>query len=121
MEIKECTCPDEHQVIKIKTFFKRLKKLVNLHIYDLCTFLFIVYFNEKFYLKIIVTGVAGWLSGFRIRLLISVQAMISWFMSCSSLSGFVLTVHSLLGILSLSLSLPLPRLCSLSLCVKINK
>ena len=46
-------------------------------------------------------GVPGWLSQLSIWLLISAQAMISWFMSSNPASGSVLTVRSLLGILSL--------------------
>ena len=40
--------------------------------------------------------------------------MISWFVSSSPLSGSVVTVQSLLGILSLSLSPSLPHLHVLS-------
>ena len=36
------------------------------------------------------------------------QVMISWFMGSSPASGFALTAQSLLGILRLPLSLPLP-------------
>ena len=58
--------------------------------------------------KIILdTGAPGWLSQLSIRLLITDQVMISWFMSLSSMSGSELAVQSLLGILSLPLFLPL--------------
>ena len=48
------------------------------------------------------------------------QVMISWFVSSSPASGFVLTPESLelLQILCLPLSLPLPCSCSVSLCLK---
>ena len=46
----------------------------------------------------------GWLSWFSIQLMVSAQVMVSWFMSSSPTSGSVLTVCSLLGILSPSLS-----------------
>ena len=52
----------------------------------------------------------SWLS---VRLLISAQIVILPFMSSSPISGSVLTAQSLLQILCLPLSLPLP--CSLSL------
>ena len=52
-------------------------------------------------------GAPGWLSQLSVRLLISVQVMISRFVELSPASGSVLTVWSLLGILSLPLSLPL--------------
>ena len=51
----------------------------------------------------------GWLSWLSVRLLISAQVVISQFMSSSPMSGLVLTVWSLLGILSPSLSAPSPR------------
>ena len=59
-------------------------------------------------------GAPGWLSRLSIQLLISSHVMISQFTSSSSTSGSVLTAGSLLGILCLPLSLPLPYL-SLSL------
>ena len=46
-------------------------------------------------------GAPGWLSHLHIRLLVSAQVVISWFVSWSPASGSVLTVQSLLGILSL--------------------
>ena len=49
--------------------------------------------------------VRGWLSWLSDRLLVLAQAMISWFMSSNPVLGSVLTEQSLLGILSLSLSL----------------
>ena len=52
--------------------------------------------------------VPGWLSQFSIWLLILVQVMISWFLRSSPKSGSMLTAWSLLRILSLPLSLPLP-------------
>ena len=69
-------------------------------------------------------GAPEWLSRLSARLLVSVQVMISWFMSSSPALGSVLTAWSLLGILSLppSLSLPLPLLApSLSLSKEISK
>ena len=67
-------------------------------------------------LRIIKAGVPGWLSGLSHHL-ISAQVMIShgWFMGSNPESGSALTVRSLLGILFLSLSLPFPHSCSLSL------
>ena len=53
-------------------------------------------------------GAPGWLSRLSVRLLISAQAVISWFVSLSPTSGSVLTVWGLLGILCLPLPLPLP-------------
>ena len=49
-------------------------------------------------------GMPGWLSWLSIWLLLLAQVVISLFMSSSPTSGSVLTVWSLLGILSLSLS-----------------
>ena len=54
-----------------------------------------------------------------VRLLISAQVTISRFVGFSPASGSVPTGWRPRGILSLSFSLPLPRLCILSL--KINK
>ena len=53
-----------------------------------------------------------------VRLLVLAQVTILQFVGSSPASGFVLTVLSLIGILSLCLSLPFPP-CSLFL--KINK
>ena len=61
----------------------------------------------------------GWLRWLNVRLLVLAEVTISQFMGSSPVSGFVLTVGSLLGILSLPLALPLPY--SLSLSLKINK
>ena len=60
-------------------------------------------------------GVPGWLSLLSIRLLVSIQVMISQSVRLSPVPGSVLTAQSLLGILSLPLSLPLPLLLSVSL------
>ena len=49
------------------------------------------------------TGAPGWLSRLSVRLLVSVQVMISQFLGLNSALGSVLRVGSLLGILSLSL------------------
>ena len=57
-----------------------------------------------------VIGALGWLSQLNIWLLTLAQVMISWFMSSSPTSGSSLTAQSLLGILSLPLSVPLPLL-----------
>ena len=65
-----------------------------------------------------VIGAPWWLSQLSIRLLILAQVEISRFVSLSPTSGSVQIAQSLLGILSLPLSLPLPCLYSLSL--KIN-
>ena len=65
-------------------------------------------------------GVPGWFSQLSLWLLVSAQVMISQFVSSSPASGPVMSPQSLLGILSLSLSLcPLPR--SLCLCHSQNK
>ena len=64
-------------------------------------------------------GAPGWLIWLRDRLLVSTQVMISQFVCSSPTSGLALTAQSLLGILSLPLSLSAPFLLSLS--VKINK
>ena len=65
-------------------------------------------------------GAPGCLSRLRVQLLPLAQVMTSLFVSSNPTSGSVLTVWSLLQILSLPLSLPLPCLCSLSLFLKIN-
>ena len=57
----------------------------------------------------------GWLSRVSIQLLVSAQGMISRFWGLSPMSGSTLTAQSLLGILSLSLSLSALPLLSLSL------
>ena len=57
-------------------------------------------------LEMQILGAPGWLSGLSIPLLISALVMISRFMS--PMSGSVLTMWGLLGILSHPLSLPLP-------------
>ena len=54
--------------------------------------------------------VPGCLSRLSVRLFISAQVMISWFVSSSPAPGSVLTVQSLLGILSLFLCLS-PACC----------
>ena len=64
-----------------------------------------------FYNKFLELGVPGWLRWVSIRLLISAQVTISWFVSSSPMSGSALTVWSLLRILSPPLSTPPP--CSL--------
>ena len=56
-------------------------------------------------------GMPRWFSWLRIRLLISVQVMILWFMRSSPVSGSVLTMQGLPGILALPLSLLHPHLC----------
>ena len=68
-------------------------------------------------------GVPEWLSWLSVQLLISGQVVISRFMSLSPTWGSVLTVWSLLGILSPSVSAPPPHVLflSLSLSLKINK
>ena len=50
-----------------------------------------------------------------VELLTSAQVMISWFVGSSAVSGSVLTVWSLLGILSFSLPLPYLQFLCLSL------
>ena len=64
-------------------------------------------------IKYVKTGVPEWHSLLSIRLLISAQVMISWFVSSSPTWGSALMAWSLLGILSLLLSAP-HLLCSLS-------
>ena len=76
--------------------------------------------NSRNALKEITTGAPGGLSQMSIRLLISAQVMISWFVGLIPVSGSMLAAQSLFGILSLSLSLchpppPAPLTCSLSL------
>ena len=56
-----------------------------------------------------------------VGLLISAQVMISRFVRLSPESGSLLTVQSLLGILFLPLSLPLPHACSLTPSLSQNK
>ena len=65
-----------------------------------------------------ILGEPGWLSRLSVQLLISAQVTISRFVGSSPVSGSALTVRSLLGILSLSLSLFAPPSLALSLCVK---
>ena len=65
-------------------------------------------------LRTVLTGAPGWLSCLSIRFLISAQVMISWFMTLSPASSSALTVQSLLGILSPSLSAPPPLALYLS-------
>ena len=64
-------------------------------------------------------GASGWLSQLSVGLMILAQVMVSQFVGLSCKSGSALTVWSLLGILSRSLSLPF--LCSHTLSLKINK
>ena len=63
----------------------------------------------------------GGLSWLTVQLLISPPVMILQFMSSSPTPGSVLTTQSLLGILSLPLSLLLPNSCMHTLFLKINK
>ena len=63
-------------------------------------------------------GAPGWLSWLSIRLLVSAQVMISWFMRSSPTSGSALTAWNLPGILSLPHFLT--PLHALSLSLKIN-
>ena len=66
-----------------------------------------------------LNGAPGWLSRLSVQLLVLAQVVISWFVSSNPTSGSVLTVRSLLGILSPSLSLcPSYTLCLL---LTINK
>ena len=57
----------------------------------------------------------GWLSRLRVQLLVLAQVMILWFVGSSPTLGSELTAWSLLGILSLPFSLPLPLSCCLRL------
>ena len=66
-----------------------------------------------------VHGAPGWLSWLSIRLLLSAQGMISWFMRSSPTSGSMLAAWSLLGTLSLSPSPSHPL--SHCLCLSENK
>ena len=78
-------------------------------------------------LKSRIYGAPGWFRRLSVRLLISAQVMISQFMRSSPASGSALTVWSLLGILSPSLSFTLLHTCmctlflSLSLSQKIQQ
>ena len=65
-------------------------------------------------------GAPGQLSQLSIRLLISAQAIISRFVGSSPESGSALAAWSLLGILSLSLPLSLPLLCSHALSLSLS-
>ena len=65
--------------------------------------------------KVIKLGAAGWLSELSVRLLISAQVMISQFSRWSPVTGFVLTVQSLLGILALLSLCSSPAHAALSL------
>ena len=76
--------------------------------------------KQKFIKKSVTLGTPRWLSPLSVCLLISAEAMISWFVGSSPASGSALTVRNLLGILSPSLSLPLPC-CSLSLCLSLSQ
>uniref|UniRef100_A0A8C9M7V4 Amino acid transporter heavy chain SLC3A2 n=1 Tax=Panthera tigris altaica TaxID=74533 RepID=A0A8C9M7V4_PANTA len=62
------------------------------------------------FLKNLVFGAPRWLSRLSNQHLISLQVMISWFMSLIPMSGSVLTAWNLLGILILLLSLSAPPL-----------
>ena len=66
-----------------------------------------------------LVGAPGRLSRLSIRLFISAQVVSSWFVSLGPISGSTLTVQSLLGILSLSLSLCPSAACTLPF--EINK
>ena len=73
-------------------------------------------------LKDYCPGAPGWLSWLSVQILVSARIMISWLMSLSPASGSALTVWSLLGILSLFLSLlSLPCSRAVSLCLKKKK
>ena len=72
-----------------------------------------MYINEN--LKRSETGVPEWFSLLSVHLLIPIPVMISQLMGLSSTSGSELTVWSLLGILSLPLSV------SFSLSLSINQ
>ena len=79
-------------------------------------------YSVKLILRKIV-GASGWLSWLSVQLLVSAQVMIIKFMRLSPALGSVLAARSLLGILSLPLSVSLcpsaARVLSLSL--KIDK
>ena len=60
-------------------------------------------------------GAPGWLSWFSIRLLILARVMISQFVGLSPMSGSVLSMWSLLGILCLPAPPPLALMYALSL------
>ena len=62
----------------------------------------------------------GWLSWLSVQLLVSAHVMTSQFVTLSPMSGSVPTVRSLLGLLSLFLSLSAPLLFSLSQNEKIH-
>ena len=69
-------------------------------------------------------GAPWWLSRLGVRLEISAQVIVSWFVQSSPESGCTLTVWTLLGILSLFPSLsdsPLLVHAQLPLFLKINK
>ena len=57
-----------------------------------------------------ILGTPGWLSRLSVRLSLSAQAMISGFCEFEPALGSALAAQSLLGILYLALSLPLPHL-----------
>ena len=65
--------------------------------------------------KILSWGHPGGSGRLGVRLSISAQVIISRLMGSSPTWGSAMTARSLLGILSLPLSLPLPRLLSVSL------
>ena len=67
--------------------------------------------------KVMGLGVPGWFGRLSVRLLISAQVMISWFVGLSPASGSVMIAWSLLGILSLPLFLPLPPSVCVYVCV----
>ena len=70
-----------------------------------------------------ISGVLRWLGRLSVWLLILAQVMISRFARLSPELGSVLSAWSLLGILALPHSVPLPcsLTCTLSLSLKINK
>ena len=80
-----------------------------IHVAKRCT-------QSKYLSKDEWNGVPGWLHQLGVQLLVSAQVMVLRFVSSSPTWGSVLTVWSLLGILSLPVSLPLPALC-----LKINR
>ena len=65
-------------------------------------------------------GASGWFSWLSAWLLISDQAMISWFVGSSPASGSVLMVWSLFWILCIPLSLPFPHSCVVSLSLSLK-